>query len=234
MVSNEYILPMPHNNLEAIILRVLLAFILAAIIGIERASKRHFAGLRTFTLTAMASVFAALCDVFIINTLNARVSFLSAAVVIGMATLNGNTILFSSRNQLTGLTTSVALWATGVLSLCLGFGMYTLSILGFLILMVALALFPRIEALFKQRSRHFEIHVELNARNNLPDFVTALRKVNLHVDDIESNPAYANSGLGVFSIKLTILDPELLLEKRPDLIAALSEIKYVHFLEEIK
>ena len=41
-------------NVRSVILRILLSVMLAAIIGCERSSKRHSAGLRTFILVSLA------------------------------------------------------------------------------------------------------------------------------------------------------------------------------------
>ena len=91
------------------VFRVALAVLLAAVIGWERSSKRHSAGLRTFMLISLAGCAAALLDQ---SLLDANIPLLSAAAIIGMAILSCNSILFSSKNQIKGLTTSAALWAS--------------------------------------------------------------------------------------------------------------------------
>ena len=88
----------------SILLRLSLATVFAAVIGCERASKRHSAGLRTFILVSLASAIAMLLDLYFF-----QLPLLSAATVIGVAMLSGNSILFSSRNQIKGLTTSAGL-----------------------------------------------------------------------------------------------------------------------------
>ena len=88
------------------VFRVALAVLLAAVIGWERSSKRHSAGLRTFMLISLAGCAAALLDQ---SLLDANIPLLSAAAIIGMAILSCNSILFSSKNQIKGLTTSVGL-----------------------------------------------------------------------------------------------------------------------------
>ena len=46
----------------SIIFRALIAILFAAVIGCERAAKRHAAGLRTFMLVSLASAMAAMAD----------------------------------------------------------------------------------------------------------------------------------------------------------------------------
>ena len=97
-------------SLGAILLRVALSALFAAVIGCERSSKRHSAGLRTFILVSIAGVSAMLIDQWLMAFSGVKLPVLSAAAVVGMATISGNSILFSSRNQIKGLTTSAGLW----------------------------------------------------------------------------------------------------------------------------
>ena len=51
---------------------------------------------------------------------------------------------------------------------------------------------------------------------------------------IESNPAYLNSGLSVYSVSLTIVSAELKKYKRHDeIIEALRTLDYVYFIGEL-
>ena len=100
---------------------------------------------------------------------------------------------------------------------------------------VILCFFPGLEKHMKQRSRHFEIHVELLNRTDLQTFLTTLRKLGMRVDDVEMNSAFINSGLFVYSLRLTIESEELKKYKTHDeLIEALRSIDYINYIEEIK
>ena len=96
-------------GLTAIVLRIVLSVAFTAIIGCERSSKRHSAGLRTFILVGLAGTGTMLLDQSLMQSTGGTVPVLSAAAVIGTATISGNSILFSSKNQIKGLTTSVGL-----------------------------------------------------------------------------------------------------------------------------
>ena len=222
------------NHLGAIILRVGLAIILSAIIGWDRASKRHPAGLRTFILVGMTSVFAAFCDEYMVNAMQVRASFLSAADLICLSTISGKTLLFSSKNQLKGLTTSIGLFTVAVLSICIGFGMYTYALIGFVTAIGCMAFLPSLESYLKGISPQFEIHLELKSRNLLLDFISAIREFGLHLDDIEFNPAYANTGLGVYTVKLTAVGNNLPKTSHVKIIEALAALDCVAFVEELK
>ena len=217
-------------NVWSALLRIALAILCSAIIGCERATKRHAAGLRTFMLACLASAIAMMVD----QSLGGSVPIVSAAAVIGVAIISSNSILYSSRSQIKGLTTSMGLWAIVALGLAIGAGLYALALIGFGALLCCLSLFPPFEAYLKDRSNHFEVHLELKDRRNLQDFVATIRRLGLRIDDIESNPAYLNSGLSVYSISVTIVSPELKKYKRHDeIIEALRSLDYVYFIDDL-
>lgn len=221
-------------SLWSILFKVLLTLGFSAILGCERASKRHSAGLRTFMVVALASTTAGIIDLFLIETFVLKFAFLSVAVVVAVASMSNNSIVFSSKNQIKGLTTSVSLWASAILSLCFGVGFYTVAIIGYIILICSLNFFPKIEKQLKNRSNHFEIHLELDNKKNLPRFMTTIRELGLRIDDIELNSAYINSGISVYTIALTIVSKELKKYKtHKEIISAIRSLEYVKHIEEI-
>ena len=218
-------------NLYSVLLRVAVSVVFAAIIGCERASKRHAAGQRTFILVSLASTVAMMLDKSFAGT---SMPLISAAAVIAIAIISSNSILYSSKNQIKGLTTSVALWTCGIIGLTIGAGLYTVSVIGYAALMCCLALFPTFEIDLKNRSNHFEVHLELTAKDTLQDFVSTIRALGIRIDDIEANPAYLGSGLSVFSVSFTITSPELKqYKKHAEIIEALQSLEYVHYIEEM-
>ena len=221
-------------SLGAILLRVALSALFAAVIGCERSSKRHSAGLRTFILVSIAGVSAMLIDQWLMAFSGVKLPVLSAAAVVGMATISGNSILFSSRNQIKGLTTSVGLWCCGIVGMALGAGLYTAALVLFLVQLLSMSALPALEKRLKDRSNHFEVHLELKNKGDLADFVATIRALGIRIDDIESNPAYLNSGLSVFSVSFTVDSAELKqYKKHSDIIDALRSLEYVYYIEEM-
>ena len=213
------------------VFRVALAVLLAAVIGWERSSKRHSAGLRTFMLISLAGCAAALLDQ---SLLGANMPLLSAAAIIGMAILSCNSILFSSKNQIKGLTTSAALWACGLVGVALGSGAYVLALAAFAALLLTVSWFPRLEKYLKDRSNHFEVHLELKNREDLQRFITTMRTLGLKIDDIEANPAYINSGLSVYSVSLTVRQKDRTkYSSHKEMIEAINTLDFVYYAEEI-
>ena len=222
-------------NIYSAIFRIIIVVILASIIGCERSSKRHSAGLRTFIIVSMASATSAMIDVCIISQNQSGIPIISAAAIVSIAMISGNSILFSSRSQIKGLTTSAGLWACGIIGLAAGAGFYTITFVSFLALLCCISQLPAVEKILKNRSNHFEVHLELKNTYNLQDFVTTIRKLGLKIDDIESNPAYLNSGLSVYSISMTIRQRDVeKFKNHKDIVEALRSLDYIHHIEEMK
>ncbi|MBQ9416112.1 MAG: MgtC/SapB family protein [Clostridia bacterium] len=219
----------------AILVRLAISLVIAAIVGCERSSKRHSAGLRTFILICVASTIAMMIDLTLIGNTDCRIPLLSAITILSTAMLSGNSILFSSKNQIKGLTTSAGLWSCSIIGLTIGAGLYTLTLISSVALLFILAVLPRLERYLKNRSNHFEFHLELKNKSNLQDFVTTIRKLGLRIDDIESNPAYVGSGLSVYSVTITISSSELKKYKsHVEIIEALASLDYVNHIEEMQ
>ena len=221
-------------SIKSILIRVLVSAIISTIIGCERATKRHAAGVRTFVVVSLANTFAMIIDCYLASRIANYIYILSAASIIAVSTIAVNCILYSSKNQIKGLTTSAALWACGVLGLASGAGLFALTIIGFILLIISLAWMPAFERDLKNKSNYFEIHLELKSSQYLQDFITTIRKLNLSIDDIELNPAYSSSGLSVYSIALSIHNDALNQYKtHSEIIDALSSLDYIYHIEEM-
>ena len=182
----------------------------------------------------MFASVAALLDVYFMANFKVVFPVVTAAVVLGGAIISANTMLYSAKSQIKGLTTAVALWLIGIVGACFGAGLYTVALISIVLAYVALNIMPKLEIYLKNRSNHFEIHLELKNRNDLVNFTGVVRKLGIRIDDIEANPAYNNTGLGVYTISLTINSSELKKYKtHAEIIEALKTLEYINCIEEI-
>lgn len=133
----------------AVVLRIALATVLAAVIGWERSAKRHAAGLRTFLLVGLAAASAMLIDTSLSAAWGQGFPLITAAAVVGAAMISGGSVLFSSRSQIKGLTTSAGLWACGLVGAAAGAGLYTVALAAFAALLGGLSLLPPLERYLK-------------------------------------------------------------------------------------
>lgn len=220
-------------NTGSVLLRVVMSVLLSSTVGCERSSKRHSAGLRTFIIVSLAATVAAIVEQYLLGT-GYPSSWISAAVIMGASSISGSSILFSSKGQIKGLTTSAGLWACGIIGLAIGTGLYTPALIAYVALLCSLSFFPAFEKYLKDRSNHFEVHLELKNKTDLRYFAATIRRLGMRIDDIELNPAYLNSGLSVYTVSFTINSAELKkYKKHSEIIEALRSLEYISHIEEI-
>jgi len=223
---------------RVIILRITLAVFLAAIIGCERSIKRHSAGLRTFMITSLASATTMLLERELMNGSilqgGGTIYLLSAAVLVAAASISVHSLFRNAKNQIQGLTTAVALWTCCIVGLACGAGAYAIAIFSAIMLLLCLTMMHWLEAYLKNRSYHFEIHLELVDSKYLGTFITTIRRLGLNINDIERNRSFKESRLSVYSISMTIESPELKKYKtHKEIIEALQSLDYVSYIEEM-
>lgn len=222
-------------NVWSIIIRLFVALICGGIIGVERATKRHAAGFRTYILVTLGATIATLTNQFICEYFNnGDAARLGAQVISGIGFLGAGTILVTSRSQIKGLTTAAGLWACACVGLCIGIGFYTLAILSCVIIIISLTFFPIIEYYFTERTRSCELHIEFEVEKNLKDFIAYARSNDMRVKTIEHNPAYASTGLSVYTIVIEAI--KIKGKKTKNHLQIMDEIRtlpYVNYVEEI-
>ena len=119
------------------VLRVLIAAVLGALIGLEREWRGHDAGIRTFAAVTLGS-----CAFAIISQASSPLgdgNRIAAQVVSGIGFLGAGVILRGSRH-VSGLTTSAMLWAAAAVGMGIGYGYYILGTMTALICIVLLLL----------------------------------------------------------------------------------------------
>ena len=220
--------------LKTVVIKLLLAIVVSAIIGCERASKRHSAGLRTFVVVTLGCTIVMMLETYLKLESGESLFILSAAAIVAVASISVNTVLYSSKGQIKGLTTAASLWVCGIIGLVIGAGHYLMAVMSFIVLYITISFMPVMEQYLKNHSNHFEIMLELKSSSYLQDFVTTARELGITIDEIELNPAYVNSGLSVYSIAVSINSAELKKYKtHKEIIEALASIDYIHHIEEM-
>lgn len=128
------------NMTVEFILRILAAAAMGAVIGLEREFRSKEAGIRTHFLVAMGSALFMIISAYGFEGLQAGrfdVSRVAAQVVTGIGFLGAGVIIFQ-KNSVHGLTTAAGLWVTAAIGLGCGGGMYLLSAVGTLLVLIGL------------------------------------------------------------------------------------------------
>lgn len=125
-----------------LILRIIIAFLLGALIGLERERHGISAGIRTYGAICLG---ACVFGIVSLSVTGADPTRIAAQVVTGIGFLGGGIIFRQQGEQhhVSGLTTAATLWATGAVGLAVALGMYVVSILT-AILIFALLYLPRL------------------------------------------------------------------------------------------
>ncbi|WP_404406096.1 MgtC/SapB family protein [Pelagibacterium halotolerans] len=132
-----------HTPLGVIAVRMLIAAVLGALIGLERELKRHPAGLRTHMLTSLAAGLftimtfeiyyemaelggdtARLDPIRVIEAVTAGVAFLAAGAIIRAGA------------EVKGLTTGATMWMAGAIGVACGAGFYTVAAIGAVLVLI--------------------------------------------------------------------------------------------------
>ena len=123
------------DNLEFFI-RIVLAAILGALVGLERSKRQKEAGVRTHCIIACTSaLFMILSKYAFVDTAigadglrGADPARIAAQVVSGISFL-GAGVIFKNGNSIRGLTTAAGMWGTAAIGMAVGAGMYWLGLI---------------------------------------------------------------------------------------------------------
>ncbi|MBC1588448.1 MgtC/SapB family protein [Listeria welshimeri] len=138
------------------ILRLVVAGILGAVIGLDREIRAKEAGFRTHFLVSLGSALIMIVSQYgfsqiaTMHTVSFDPSRVAAQVVSGIGFIGAGTIIIQKK-FVRGLTTAAGLWATAGIGLAVGAGMYSVSIAATLLTLIGLEF---LSIVFKSISLH--------------------------------------------------------------------------------
>jgi putative Mg2+ transporter-C (MgtC) family protein len=146
---------MHQEDIGQITLRLIVALLIGATIGVERHVRGQAAGLRTHALVSMAAALA----VLIVAPLSASgesqadaQSRVLQGVLTGIGFLGAGVILHSAqKNRIYGLTSAAVIWITAVFGALCGHGRIDIALLGFVMIMFVMLVGGHIEDAIRQR-----------------------------------------------------------------------------------
>lgn len=170
---------------EAII-RLILGFVLAGIIGAERQSVNKPAGFKTHSLIGVSAVLVMLCGQYMSSNGGADASRIPAQLLSGIGFIGAGTILRDGFN-VKGLTTAASLLAVTCIGLSIGAGFYFGGIVATIIVYVILSYTHEIFGTLD----HFS-NVELNLvvenfEETLPLIQKILDKYSINIKKIKND-----------------------------------------------
>jgi len=132
------------------VFRLILAAIMAALIGYDREKQNKAAGIRTNVIVAVISCVIMILSVEVAKSSGSLIGVqgdparLAAQVVSGIGFLGAGTIL-KQEDKIEGLTTAASLWGVAGLGLAVGYGLYDISIAATLIIFISLRVAPSVK-----------------------------------------------------------------------------------------
>lgn len=217
-------------NYLSIFFRLIIAMIMGAIIGYERATKKSTAGLRTFSIVCVAAALTMIINEHLVDIYGSGdPSRLAAQVISGIGFLGMGSIILTSRNQIRGLTTAATLWATAILGIAIGAGMIVTSFIAFVIMMFIIIMLSSISKRLEQYNQKITIYLEVDKNAGLQQIIEALNAEGFEVMQLEKHKA---SSVGDLIIQLDLdLKGKYL---HSDIIYRLGQLESILYIEEVK
>ena len=121
------------------VLRLLLAAALGAAIGYQRARAGKPAGVRDYTLISVGSALFTVASLYGFGAI-ADPSRIAAGIVAGIGFLGAGAIIRTGEGFVGGLTTAATIWAVAGVGLAAGAGLYLISAVTTVIVLIVLFL----------------------------------------------------------------------------------------------
>jgi putative Mg2+ transporter-C (MgtC) family protein len=212
--------------------RMLIAAVLGAAIGLEREIHEHPAGMRTHLLVCLGSAIFTELSIYGFTTVDGvsvanRVdpTRIAAQVVSGIGFLGAGAIL-KYGTSIRGLTTAASLWTAAAIGMAAGAGDWIVAAVGTLIVLVSLwplqALFRRIH---KPGNHAIRLRLEVGRLEALGDVSRLLADRRIELAGINSQ----RIGKGRYEVELELRLPTA--SRQQDVIAAITAIPDVELME---
>jgi len=169
-----------------------LAFLLSALVGLEREWRQKSAGLRTYALVGVsAALFMLISKYGFMDILaNGRVivdpSRVAAQVVSGIGFIGGG-VIFMRRDVVRGLTTAASVWLTAALGMACGAGLPVLAVATTVCHFLIMLAFPpllRVMPHSKRTSTGLRIAYQ-DGQGLLRDILVACTQLRFAIDNVE-------------------------------------------------
>ena len=181
----DFILSVVQSFWFQAILKLVLGFLLAGLIGLERSSWSKPAGFRTHSLVGISAVLIMLCGEYMSREYNIDPSRIPAQLLSGIGFIGAGTILRDGFN-VKGLTTAAGLLAVTCIGLSIGAGFYLGGILTAVIVYIIMSYSYK----FSEKLDHFnilelEIKISKNGKEVLEQIEDVLNEYHIEIKQLK-------------------------------------------------
>lgn len=220
----------PYPLLIATLAKILTAFALGGIIGLERESKGKPVGFKTCVIISVASCILTMVSIQsaeyyteISENIRSDPMRLAAQIISGVGFLGAGVILHGRDDVISGLTTAAIVWASAGIGIACGASFYLHALLATALFLLAIKISPFILYL-QSHSQHYgkvKARLILSDAEGLISLMAQLRQQKNYIDaitirDIKKNKIEVNMKL-IIKKKTTL----------PELYSTLRAIDYV-------
>lgn len=214
-----------------ILLRIVVAFILSSIIGMEREVRNQPAGLRTHILVCIGSTLVMLVSLHLFELYSGRTNMdparLGAQVISGIGFLGAGTILKEGAS-IRGLTTAAGLWTVACIGLAVGAGFYIGAAVVAVGVVITLIVIRKIELKYiKTKNNYFVTMRVVNRPGQLGKIGTALGSKGISIRNI----AMSETDDDIVELNLFVKVPEGL--NKIDLVEVLTAVDGVNEIVDV-
>jgi putative Mg2+ transporter-C (MgtC) family protein len=215
-----------------IAVRLVVASVLGAAVGLEREIHAHPAGMRTHLLVSLGSAAFTVLSIFFFETpaapngsLPTDPSRIAAQIVSGIGFLGAGAIL-KYGTSVRGLTTAASLWATAGVGMAAGAGAWFVAVVTTVLIVFSLGPLNWVISKFRLRpDRLFRIRVLTGRLDALGEISRSLNSSKIEIAGVNSQ----RLGKGRYEIELDLRPPPG--TKDETIIAAVSSVANVEILE---
>jgi len=174
------------NTYLVVLVRLVASVILGGLIGIERASSKHDAGLRTHIIVCLGAASVMIVSQLITQQSGSitDITRLGAQVISGIGFLGAGSILVN-RSRVRGLTTAAGLWTTGCLGLVIGAGFLEVALTIVALMMFTIYILRPFSLKIRASAMTFEVNVNIEKRS-LTEYVEEFAKRNFEVMSVKT------------------------------------------------
>ena len=135
-----------RRQLAVVVIRVIMAILLGAIVGLQRERAGKPAGLRTHIIVSLGTAVVVLACSAATMSLDG-LSRVIQGIVTGIGFVGAGSILkLSEEREIKGLTTAAGLWMTGAVGIAAGLGEIGVAMIGTVLTVIVLSLVGVIES----------------------------------------------------------------------------------------
>lgn len=216
----------------AVSLRLVMATVMGGLIGIERASKKRSAGLRTFALVCLGSAITMVINEYVDLRMGSGDPVrLAAQVISGIGFLGMGTIIVTDKSHVKGLTTAATLWTTATLGIAVGSGYLAGSLVCFLLIIFTVRILAYISRYQEVMNREIDLYVEVDRETGLTELVQYLRKEGYTIYGMQLRKQKSMLVRGDLVVTLE-LDMKRRINHRT-VIETIEQLESIHYIEEM-